>query len=517
MFDEKPASRRRPQKVRRQVQSAAREALPPVAPPDLRQETALWLCGQRSIEAQRRGRYVDESVQHPGKMWPDVAGAIIDTYTQPGQILLDPMGGIGTTAVEAAERGRHVVMVEIVPRWADVARRNAELTASRGAPGTIQVIQGDARRLPELVASAFDHLVTSPPYGEALESRSWSVADRVQRLRRLIDEGVLDPTVHNSFAGRITRQGEAVAGQAGFLASIAPTYTPAADAVVTSPPYGPTQTGRGMALTGINGDGRPPVQRGIGVPYDAVVTSPPYGPAVGNGGGIGIQTQGPRPGEWADYAAGKGPSPGWRGYQRRAYASRNHDGLFDTMVTSPAYGDIRQDGGAHQFGERSAMTNYTGEDRIRRGRDRTNVGNLRYGRMEAALALIARLRAGEEIPESEWPAMEYLETMALIYWHCLHLVRPGGLAVLVLKDYRREKARVNLVGDTIRIMTEVGWIYHDQALALTSRIDLDGAGAARVVSKVSPFVRINARKPERNGGPVLLPAGEVVLVFRKPT
>lgn len=460
----------------RQLTLFRRDPLPPIDPPDLRQDTALWLCGQRSIAEQRGRRYVPRSVQHPGKMQPDVAGAIIDTYTKPGEILLDPMGGIGTTAVEGAERGRHVVMVEIVPRWARAAWCNALRTTNRGAPGTIRVIQGDARRLPELVDGAFDHLVTSPPYGESLEHRSRDVADRVQRLQRLIAEGVLDPTNHNSFARRIANQGGAVAGQAGWLASIAPSYTPVAD---------------------------------------AVVTSPPYGPAVGNGGGIGVQSEPPRPGEWADYAQGKGPSPGWRGYQRRAYASRNHDGLFDSLITSPAYGDIRQDGGAHQFGESGAMTNYSGEARVKRTRDRTNVGNLRYGSMEAAMAVIARLRAGEQIPESEWPAMEYLDTMALIYWHCWHLVKPGGLAILVLKDYRRDKQRVDLVGDTIQIMKAVGWIYHDQALAVTSKVDA-GDDGPRVVAKVSPFVRINARKPEKNGGPLLLPAGEAVLVFRKP-
>src|SRR5690606_31461027 len=161
-------------------------------------------------------------------------------------------------------------------------------------------------------------------------------------------------------------------------------------------------------------------------------------------------------------------------------------------------------------GGRSVMTNYTGEARVKRTRDRSNVGNLPHGALERALAVIARLRAGEQIPESEWPSMEYLETMAVMYWHCWQVVKAGRVAVLVLKDYRRDKARVNLVGDTIQIMTAVGWIYHDQALALTSRVDVDEAGAARVVSKVSPFVRINARKPQKNGGPVLLPAGEVV-------
>lgn len=117
--DKAPAPKRKPKTPKPAPETAA---LIPIAPPDLRQESALWLLGQRSIAEQRGLRYVPESVKHPGKMQPDVAGAIID-----------PMGGIGTTAVEAAERGRHVVMVELEKRWAPIAQQNADLTARSGS------------------------------------------------------------------------------------------------------------------------------------------------------------------------------------------------------------------------------------------------------------------------------------------------------------------------------------------------------------------------------------------------
>jgi hypothetical protein len=157
------------------------------------------------------------------------------------------------------------------------------------------------------------------------------------------------------------------------------------------------------------------------------------------------------------------------------------------------------------------MNNYTGEDRVKKtGRDQSNVGNKRYGTMDKAMVLVDRLKSGEAIPPAEWPGLCYLEDMALIYWGALQILKPGGLIILVLKDYRRKKARVNLVGDTMRLLEAIGFIYHDRALALTSKID-----GGQVVSKVSPFVRVNARKPEKNGGKVMLPAGEEVLVFRK--
>lgn len=564
-----------------------------VNPPDLAQESALWLTGQRSVAEQRGKRYVPASVKHPGKMQPDVCGAIVDTYTEPGQHLVDFMGGICTTGVEGAERGRHVTVIELVRHWANVAYANAVRTMYRGAPGSIRVLCGDARALPKMLASVaqYDAAVVSPPYGEALEPRTGRVEGRIERLQQLIADGVLDPTKHDSWARKVANQGKGVIRQAGLVASVSPVYDAdqerhSADAVLTSPwygeghiyeardvrnmrrmegrtdqgpqydaalcspvygdsrispipsgvvyaengeiypgnlprgydaalvspPFGPTQTGRGMALTGINGDGRPPIERGIGVTYDAAVVSPPYDSAEGNGGGRGLEPKQPTQGEWTAYENGAGPSPGWRGYQSRAYTPV----VADAAIVSPAYGDIRQDGGSHQFGDNSAMENYSGEQRVKsRGqRDQSNVGNKKYGTMEKALSLVARLKAGETIPETEWPGLCYLEDMALIYHNAHGILKKGGLIILVLKDYRRDKRRVNLVGDTMRLLEAVGFVYHDRALAMTSKVEGD-AGAVKVISKVSPFVRVNARKPEKNGGKVLLPAGEEVLVYRK--
>lgn len=41
----------------------------------------------------------------PGKMLPELARTVIRAYSQPGEPVLDPMCGIGTTIVEAIPRG----------------------------------------------------------------------------------------------------------------------------------------------------------------------------------------------------------------------------------------------------------------------------------------------------------------------------------------------------------------------------------------------------------------------------
>jgi modification methylase len=72
-------------------------------------------------------------------MLPATARQAIAAYTQPGDLVLDPMCGIGTTLVEAAHLGRHALGIEYEARWAQLARANLTLATSQGAPGTGQV------------------------------------------------------------------------------------------------------------------------------------------------------------------------------------------------------------------------------------------------------------------------------------------------------------------------------------------------------------------------------------------
>jgi modification methylase len=131
--------------------------------------TSVWITGQRSAPVQRCGRYVPESTQHPARMLPAIAAHAITAYTQPGDLVLDPMCGIGTTLVEAAHLGRDAAGVEFEGRWSDIAAANIRLAHAQGAPGRAMVVRGDATTLTGLIPAAlhgrFALVVTSPPYG----------------------------------------------------------------------------------------------------------------------------------------------------------------------------------------------------------------------------------------------------------------------------------------------------------------------------------------------------------------
>jgi len=138
---------------------------------------SVWPTAQQPASAQRTGWYLPGSTAHPAKMLPAIARHAIAAYSQPGELVLDPMCGIGTTLVEATRLGRDAVGVELEPRWADLARANLAhaRTAGARATGTGRVVIGDARQLPSLLDAGLvgrvGLVVTSPPYGSSVHGQ----------------------------------------------------------------------------------------------------------------------------------------------------------------------------------------------------------------------------------------------------------------------------------------------------------------------------------------------------------
>lgn len=132
-------------------------------------QLSVWATAQSTGPVQRRGRYLPDSVKHPARMLPAIAAHAIGAYTQPGDLVLDPMCGIGTTLVEAVHLGRDAIGVEYESKWSDIADANVAHAHTQGATGRASVVRGDATRitslLPAALAGKVALVVTSPPYG----------------------------------------------------------------------------------------------------------------------------------------------------------------------------------------------------------------------------------------------------------------------------------------------------------------------------------------------------------------
>ncbi len=197
---------------------------------------SVWATAQTSPAAQRKLRYIPESVAHPAKMLPAVAAYAIEYYTQPGDLVLDPMCGIGTTLVEAVHAGRRAVGVEYEPHWAQISAANLDLARHAGINHEAAVIRGDARHLSALLPAQLRGqaalVVTSPPYGPSTHGQvtvgpGIGITKRDHRYGNVLDRGNLANIGHHRLLSGFTT----------ILAGCAQVLRPGGYVVITVRPW----------------------------------------------------------------------------------------------------------------------------------------------------------------------------------------------------------------------------------------------------------------------------------------
>jgi len=67
------------------------------------------------------GRYSGNRL-HPTQKPVDLLAKFIRSYSQPGQIVLDPFAGSGSTAVAARQLNRHFIAIELMKTYAEAAK-----------------------------------------------------------------------------------------------------------------------------------------------------------------------------------------------------------------------------------------------------------------------------------------------------------------------------------------------------------------------------------------------------------
>jgi tRNA1(Val) A37 N6-methylase TrmN6 len=183
---------------------------------------SVWASAQTSPAAQRKGRYISASTAHPAKMLPAIAAHAIAHYTQPDDLVLDPMCGIGTTLVEAIHQGRRAIGVEYEPHWVSVTRANLALAHHAGITHNATVVHGDARHLPTLLPEHYlgqaTLVVTSPPYGPSTHGQVTTTHDGIHKYHHRygdpLDRGNLANIGHHRLLSAITT---ILTGTAAFL------------------------------------------------------------------------------------------------------------------------------------------------------------------------------------------------------------------------------------------------------------------------------------------------------------
>ena len=136
-----------------------------------------WLEYERD-KPLRAGMYPEELVEqimtHPAKQQAYLHMDVVNYVSKPGETILDPFGGVGTSLISAA-MGRNVILVEIESYYANIIQQCIDyLDWCKGhgkSPlegytiGNMLLINADNR---VALPIPCDHVITSPPYGNDL-------------------------------------------------------------------------------------------------------------------------------------------------------------------------------------------------------------------------------------------------------------------------------------------------------------------------------------------------------------
>jgi len=275
---------------------------------------------------ERKQWFTAESFAHPAKMSLPLELWLIEKYTKPGDVILDPMAGIGTILVGAA-LGRNILCVELEDKFCKMMEANFGKIMQKGPQmgyqmGHVDIIQGDARNLEGLLV---DKIVTSPPYAGSKEMHDPdfminTAGDLAERVKTGEIKGHAFTKEARERAYRKRKD-----GLPDNPDNIANLPYGEVDKIITSPPYAEAQSGGGIAQKGYQGSKHSPTDlvgkrsympENIGddnnisnLTYgniDAVITSPPYEGALTSSsqhGNTGIAADNPKLADTGRYKA----------------------------------------------------------------------------------------------------------------------------------------------------------------------------------------------------------------------
>lgn len=84
-----------------------------------------------------------------------VAESVVGAFSKPGEWVLDPFAGFGTTLLAAEKLGRHSIGLELLEQRARLVRRRLH---------SGHIVVADARQVGRLLKQSVDLCFTSPPY-----------------------------------------------------------------------------------------------------------------------------------------------------------------------------------------------------------------------------------------------------------------------------------------------------------------------------------------------------------------
>jgi site-specific DNA-methyltransferase (adenine-specific) len=106
--------------------------------------------------------------KHPATFPEEIPRRLIQLFSFHGELVLDPFGGVGTTAKAGVPLGRRVMCVDQNQTYVDIMNQECGALLN-GRADALTAVRGDSRELDQVADASVDLVVTSPPY--------WNKAD----------------------------------------------------------------------------------------------------------------------------------------------------------------------------------------------------------------------------------------------------------------------------------------------------------------------------------------------------
>jgi hypothetical protein len=498
-------------------------------------------------------------------------------YLKRGDLVADVFGGIGTGGITAAYRGLNWVGCELEPKFVEMAQENFRLhrhgwSAMRGGNATI--IQGDSRKFDEHVAG----IVSSPPYADSIDRPSGIDPDKVQKPGGpngnthmdiygeasgqigSLKSGAVDSVITSPpfsapnmqpCIGQGVRKDLVAAGRCPetngkshrTTGNIETLKEGTVQGVISSPPYSDIAAGAGGLNT--KPAKKPGQQSGRkaesasqdtdqrygqsigqisqlkGGTVDACISSPPYSDIrpEKSGSGVNIEKQ------WQTYRS-QGGGMGLEAFraqqEKHSHGNATATGQISQLkggsvesvagfpvsgvVSSPPFRDARSDT------TKSQITKHGGPCADRHKTTQAVAG---YGQTDGQI---------DNLPTGECGVMgnpitgeTYWQAVDAVYRACFRCIRPGGVIVLVVKDYCAKGKRVRLCDDTLRLLEHIGFVPLERihAMLVTETVENGLFGEEKTTKQRKSFFRrlYEAKLPEQDERRI---DHEEVLICRRP-
>jgi hypothetical protein len=444
---------------------------------------------------------VKEAFSHPAKF---SRGLILKIYNhaqemgwiKPGDVVIDPFGGVALGAFYSGKFGLFWVGIELEEKFVKLGKENIKLWE---AEDRAMIIQGDSRKLIKLLHPApiklreADLVVSSPPfteqgkfctYNETKGFHSYDENESKSRMKRDYTDGKTEGNLGSMKEGDV-------------------------DVVISSPPFMAAQEGGGINKEGYksrpdlgpdwvgertynkkmtgNTEGQLGAMKEGNI--DLVVSSPPYA------GSLSAKEDGI---DWTKVDNGKG---GFRDMTKEPYQKIRKkmgkeygttegqlgsmkEGDVDLVVSSPPYGETGA--GKQGTNQRKASTpsfKFSEEKGDKYGESEGQLGNMKEGDVDLVMssppydALGVNIKGhgikGANVEKDEnYSNASYINSVGNLgnssgdtFWEaakeivnqCYGVLKPDGHAIWVCKDYVKNRERVPFSDRWQKLCESVGF------------------------------------------------------------